>query len=133
MAFWGEMFSGQHVLQWDAVEPGNTLTLPFSVSTPGHCDIIIRLSRNAEGGIFKIYLDEKSWTKELNLYQPPPFPGPFDAVISVKEIQAGEHELKFVYIDSDKESKGTRLHVDKFQVKPVEWKRFLGIFKRRKK
>ena len=132
MAFWGEWFSGQYLLRWDAREPGNTLTLTFMVEEPGYYAVVARLVKNAEGGIFKVGLDAETGAIEYNLYQPPPFPGPFDVVMAEKELQAGEHELEFVFVGADELSRGKRLLLDKFQVSPPvpvkKKKRFLGIF-----
>ena len=116
MGFWGDMFSRQYALEWDAAKPGNTLTVPFTVGEVGRYKIVARLARSGEGGTFKVGLDEQPPGEPLNLYTAPPYLEPFDTVVAETDLAAGSHSLKFVSLEADKRSKKSRLLLDKFQV-----------------
>jgi len=120
MEFWGDLFSGQYALQWDAATTNATLTLPFSVAKTGHHRIAIRLARVEPGGTFTVQVDDRKATESLNLYQPPPIPNLFETVIAETELMAGPHALKFVSLPSDERAKGKRLLLDKFHVSEVK-------------
>ncbi len=118
MHFWGEMFSQQYGLQWDAAAPGDRLKLPFKIEWPGRYQIVARLCRNGEGGRFGVSIDDGRAGEPVELFQPPPFPGPFDHVVAEAELQVGEHVLTFDCAGRDEKSKGHRLMIDWFQVRP---------------
>jgi hypothetical protein len=120
MEFWGELFSGQFALQWDAGNTNDTLTLSFSVAKQGRYMIIARLSRVEAGGTFKLQVDDLPAAEPINLFQPPPFPGLFETTAAEADLDAGRHALKFVALPPDARAKGKRLLLDKFQVTGVK-------------
>ena len=116
MGFWGEMFSGQHGLGWDADKTGETLSLSFTVAEAGRHRIVARPCRIESGGIFTVALNELPASEPFNLYQPPPFPEPFDVIVADTELKVGEHTLTFTSLDPDPKAKGRRLLLDTFEV-----------------
>ncbi|HOX57985.1 MAG TPA: DUF2961 domain-containing protein [Candidatus Paceibacterota bacterium] len=116
MAFWGDLFSGQYALQWDAVQTNATLTLPFSIAKAGRYRVVTRLSRSEPGGTFALQLDDLKPTDPINLHQPTPIPGLFETGPAEAELTAGPHVLKFVSLCPDQRAKGNRLLLDKFQL-----------------
>ena len=77
MEFWGDLFSGQYGLQWDAAKTDDTLTLPFSVPKAGRYRIDRSALPHRARRTFRLALDDQPATEPVNLYQPPPFPGAF--------------------------------------------------------
>jgi hypothetical protein len=120
MEFWGDTFSGQYALQWDAAKTNDVLTLPFSVAKTGRYKIVARLTRTEPGGTFKLQVDDLKTTDPINLYQPPPIPGLFETAAADADLAAGPHVLKFVTLPSDERAKGKRLLLDKFQVSEMK-------------
>lgn len=120
MDFWGDLFSHRYALEWNAEAINNTLVVPFTVVDTGRYAIIVRLSRIEPGGKFTISLDDGPPSEAVDLYQPPPFPGPFDTSIGEVDLAAGEHNLKFTYVGSNEKSKGKRLLLDNFHVKAAD-------------
>ena len=120
MEFWGNLFSGQYALQWDAAKTNDVLTLPFSVAKAGRYSIVARLSRTEQGGMFKLQVDDSKTTEPINLYQPPPIPGLFETTVAEATLAVGPHVLKFVSLSPDERAKGKRLLLDKFQVSEVK-------------
>ena len=116
MEFWGDLFSRQYTLQWDARKPGDTLTVPISVAHAGRYRITARLSRTEAGGKFKLGIDDVPAGEPVNLYQPPPFPDLFDAPVAEADLTSGSHTLKFTNVEPDSRSKGQRLLLDRIQV-----------------
>jgi hypothetical protein len=120
MEFWGELFSGQYALSWDADKTNATLTLPFSVEKAGRYSIVARLSRAESGGTFQFQVDELKTTDPITLYQPSPIPGLFETATADANLAAGPHVLKFISLPPDERAKGKRLLLDKFQVREVK-------------
>jgi hypothetical protein len=116
MEFWGDMFSHQYALQWDAQKTGDTLTLPFTVAKSGRYRVTARPARIEPGGTFRLGIDDNLAGEPVNLYQPPPFPGLFDTLLPETQLSAGTHSLKIESLDPDKQSKGRRLLLDDFRV-----------------
>lgn len=115
MHFWGEMFSGQHGLQWDAAAAGDTITLPFSVPRPGKYTIKARPCRGEAGGRFTLALNDLPAGEPIDLYQAPPFPGPFEITVAETDLQAGNHTIKIVALEPREDAKGCRLLLDWIQ------------------
>lgn len=113
---WGDEFSRKWVLEWNAVKPSDTLSVPFTVAEAGRYKIAAWLGRSAEGGAFRIALDDLVAGKEIGLYGPPPFVGRLELPVAEAELPAGSHALKFTCLTRDRRSKGNRLMLDKFQV-----------------
>lgn len=118
MEFWGDLFSGQYGLEWDAKKSGETLSLPFSVSKPGRYAVTARLCRTESGGRFRLALDDMPATEPIGLYQVPPFPGPFEIVVAETNLKAGNHTLKCMSLDPEEKSKGRRLLLDWIRIAP---------------
>jgi hypothetical protein len=116
MDFWGDLFSNRCALEWSAEKPGDTLTLPFSVAKSGRYRVLVRMARVEPGGTFTVSLDDQPPGEPVNLYQPPPFPDLFDAPVAERDLEHGEHTLKFACIGADARSKGKRLMLDKIQI-----------------
>ncbi len=116
MEFWGDLFSGQYGLQWNAGKSGETLTLPFSVPKAGRYRITARLCRTEPGGRFRLAVDDLPATEPVNLHQPPPFPGPFETVVADADLGAGQHLLKCISMDPEPKSKGQQLLIDWLRV-----------------
>lgn len=116
MEFWGDMFSRQYALEWDAEKAGDTLSVPFSVAKAGRAKIVARLCGTGNGGIFRLAVDDRPAGEPVNLYAPPPFPKLFESAIVDAELTAGEHVLKCTYVDADKQSKGRKFMLDWLQV-----------------
>jgi hypothetical protein len=116
MHFWGDMFSQQYGLEWDATRAGDSLDLSFSVGSAGRYRIVARPCGVEAGGTFTIALDDLTPAAPVNLYRPPPFPDPIDVEVAVAELQPGEHSLKFISQDPDEKAKGQRLLLDNFKV-----------------
>ena len=112
MEFWGDLFSGQYALQWEAGKSDDALILPFSVSEAGRRRVTLRLSRTEGGGRFRFAVDSMPATEGINLYQPPPFPGLFETVIADADLEAGDHTLTCINMDPEERSKGRRLLLD---------------------
>jgi hypothetical protein len=119
MEFWGELFSHQYALQWDAAKTGDTLRLPFTVARPGQYRISLRPCRVEHGGTFALAVDNAPPAEPINLYQPPPFPGLFDSAIGEFALSAGDHAIRVICRDPDARSKGRRFILDRFHVTPV--------------
>jgi hypothetical protein len=116
MEFWGDLFSGQYALAWDAQNTNDTLTLSFSVVQTGRYKVDARLSRVEAGGTFKLQVDDLPAPEPLNLFQPPPVPALFEATVAAAELKAGSHALKFTALPPDTRAKGKRLLLDKLEV-----------------
>ena len=115
MEFWGELFSGQYGLQWEATKEGDTLTLPFTVKTPGTYQVVARPCKTEGGGTFTLAIDDQAPAAPVDLYAPPPFPGPFEVKLAETQLKAGQHALKCVCVGADEKAKGKRLLIDWLQ------------------
>ncbi len=120
MEFWGDLFSGQYALQWDAARTNDTLSVPFSVAKAGRYKITARLARVEAGGTFALQVDDLKITEPVSLYKSPPFPEPFDKVAAEGEFTEGAHVLKFTSLAPDQRAKGNRLLLDKIQLTGAE-------------
>ena len=120
MHFWGDMFSQQYGLEWEAEHPGDALALPFFIAKQGRYRVVARPCGTEAGGMFMIALDDLKPTKPINLYRPPPFPDPVDVEVAEVELSSGNHKLMFISQVPDDKAKGQRLLLDNFRVTGVE-------------
>jgi hypothetical protein len=119
MEFWGDLFSRQYALQWDAKNTGDALSLPFTTARAGRYTITLRPCRVEPGGTFTFAIDDAPAGEPVNLYQPPPFPGLFDAVVGEFDLKGGPHAIRVLCRDPDPKSKGRRFILDRFHVAPA--------------
>ncbi len=120
MGFWGDTFSGQYALEWNANKTNDTLLLPFTIEKAGRYKITVRLAHNENGGRFQAGVDENVGTELVNTYTPESFPAPFDVIVADADFQSGEHILKFMALSPETRSKGKRLMLDKFHVEKTK-------------
>jgi hypothetical protein len=93
MRGFGPGWSRDAHLLWKSGEPGAALVLAFDVDETGSYDVMLRMTKALDYGIFRVRLDDRTIVDSMDLYDPKVVPAPpIDA--GTVTIDKGRHRLR---------------------------------------
>lgn len=121
VSFWGDVYSRNSILEWDAQSTDSVLTLPVPVTVSGDYNLSLTLVHSPRGGRFSI--GSGTVAREVDLYTESVFPTTSTLKLQGIVLKEGSNELAIKCLGRKPGSEAYQFSADQIFVTAVKRKR----------